>query len=1255
MKTRYALRLVATISLAGAAIALAAALAGGPRSRADDDPPGAPRLDGVDAPDAELIVRLRPALAGARPARPLAWARGGGVLLASRFGGADELAIVETPGGVRRQLTFGGADVTAAASTQRTAHVLIARAAEHGSTITLRDLAGDDERVLATSRERAPTLLIDGVHFAFHGTADGALGIHVGSLVKPEELRLVLPDDGSRPVAFSSDGARLLIERVAADGASAALHVLAIGTGELHVVGGEAASAVPGSATLTDRGAGVLFLATGEAGSLGPVLVEVASGAARSVGPLLPAGRLRAATASPRGAIAAIVEEDDGERLHVLDVRTGRRWRIAALPAGARIDAAIFAPTGDRLAVGLASPRTAGDVFVVVPGAEAGGAIVQAITSTETGGVPVRRLATPEIVRFPTFDDAADGERRTLAATVHRPLGWSTPRPVVIRFGSSPTALARRGYDPTRAYLVGELGVAVIEPELRGAGTPDQLLARVLDDGRRREHVLRDVGALLDWIAARPDLDAERVIVTGASYGGWLALASAAQHGERVRGAIAASPIIDLAAWASSDAARRTELGDPSDPAVRAVLDRLSPALHPTEIATPILIAHGADDRDVPLAGIEALIRAVRDAKRSAGLIVVPGAGHGSLGDEGRLALAAAGVAFVDRLLEPGRGEPAPSAGTPAPAKALPPAIAPAARLGSRALRHRRDVSALAFSPDGERLATGSVDGDVTIWNAATGAALLVPTGTPEGAVGAIAFDRDGGRVAVHAGGQVALLDAGSGEAIARLTDLPKGYEVGAMAFAPDGRAFGCAVTDGTVRLFDAETGKPKAELDARRLVPAIAFTPDGKRLVTGDSDGIIRIHDVDSGAAGTRIETGAPCVRLAVSRDGKRIVCAGEDGRVRLFDAASGASAGELEAKAGGGLAVTRDATRVVATDGATTRIISATAGGPAPIELPGGRAALSRDGLRVAIARGRTVRIVGALDGKIILDQPGHTERVGTVGWSPDGVSLTSGSDDGTVRLWKGTSAAGSSIPIGARAASLQWAPDGSFLAVGGDDGAVQILKPLAGEPARSIDTGVRQVFRIAVAPDGKRIAVAGALQEVRVLDVASGEQVAALKGRRTFFNAVAFSPDGRHVAAASHDGRARLYELDNGTEVRRFEGHRGRVVGIAYSPDGKLLATAGVDGKGIIHDVGTAAEVAVLEGHDGPVNAIAFSPDGAIVATAGRDGTVWIWAPKTGRAIARLTGADEAITDLVFHPDGRLLAAGSRDTTVLVWKLP
>ena len=333
---------------------------------------------------------------------------------------------------------------------------------------------------------------------------------------------------------------------------------------------------------------------------------------------------VESATISPDGTtIAVVFDRDASSRLELLDARTLSVRSRPELPAGQITDLQ-WHPSSRELGFTFGSVRTQADVFSV----DATSGVITRWTTSPIGGVDPAALPEPEIVRWKSFDG------RMISGVLYRPPSKFTGRrPVMVNIHGGPNdARERPRFQGRSAYFLNELGIAIVYPNVRGSFGFGRSFEK-LDDGRNREDAVKDVGALLDWIAEQRDLDPARVMVTGASYGGYMTYAVAARYPERIRCAFAGVAISNFVSYLENTEPgrqedRRAEYGDERDPSMRDFLLRVSPVTLASRIKTPLMIAHGRQDARVPIAQAESMHAAVKKNGTPSWLVIYEDAGH---------------------------------------------------------------------------------------------------------------------------------------------------------------------------------------------------------------------------------------------------------------------------------------------------------------------------------------------------------------------------------------------------------------------------------------------------------------------------------------------------------------------------------------------------------------------------------------------------------------------------------------------------
>jgi dipeptidyl aminopeptidase/acylaminoacyl peptidase len=228
------------------------------------------------------------------------------------------------------------------------------------------------------------------------------------------------------------------------------------------------------------------------------------------------------------------------------------------------------------------------------------------------------------------------------------------PHPVIIDIHGGPASQYRPQWSAFTQYLVNELGYVVVAPNVRGSSGYGRSFLK-LDDAALREDSVRDIGALLVWIGSQPDLDRSKVVVMGGSYGGYMALASLVHYSDRLAGGVDVVGISNFVTFLNNTAAyrrdrRRLEYGDERDPAMRAVLQNMSPLTNAAAIRKPLLIVQGINDPRVPVGESEQMMAKVRAGGGEVWYLAAKDEGHGFRKKANRDVYLATVAQFLRRL-----------------------------------------------------------------------------------------------------------------------------------------------------------------------------------------------------------------------------------------------------------------------------------------------------------------------------------------------------------------------------------------------------------------------------------------------------------------------------------------------------------------------------------------------------------------------------------------------------------------------------
>ena len=555
------------------------------------------------------------------------WLGRDSVLITTRFAETSQVHRVSFPLGMREQLTFFAEPVAGAAPAPDGRGFLFTKdvGGAEQYQIFYFDLARGGYRMLTDGRSRNtdPKWSNAGGRYVFSTTLRNGkdTDLHVGTL-DGKISTPVLEREGSWSVLdWSPDDQQLLVQKDIS-ATESELYLLGLKTRELTRFHPAKEAIAFGAARFARDGKGVYYIS--DEGSEFKQLrhEDLKTGANTILSANIPWDTEELAQSRGGTYLAYTANAGGISQLHVLDLKKGaKEVAVPGLPIGV-IGGLEFDLSGKKLGLYLNSPRSPTDVFSF----EIGGSKLTRWTRSETGGLDASTFTEPKLIEFKSFDD------RRIPAFLYKPAGKG-PFPVLVNIHGGPESQSLPVFAPITEYYVRELGMAVLYPNVRGSTGYGKSYLK-LDNGFKREDSVKDIGALLDWIAQQPELDARRVAVIGGSYGGYMSLATMTHYNERLRAGIDIVGISNFVTFLTNTSdyrrdLRRVEYGDERDAAMREHLQKISPSTNAGMISKPMFIVQGANDPRVPASEAEQMVKTIRDNQGEVWYLLAKDEGHG--------------------------------------------------------------------------------------------------------------------------------------------------------------------------------------------------------------------------------------------------------------------------------------------------------------------------------------------------------------------------------------------------------------------------------------------------------------------------------------------------------------------------------------------------------------------------------------------------------------------------------------------------
>ncbi|MBD2775277.1 eIF2A-related protein [Iningainema tapete] len=560
-----------------------------------------------------------------------------------------------------------------------------------------------------------------------------------------------------------------------------------------------------------------------------------------------------------------------------------------------------------------------------------------------------------------------------------------------------------------------------------------------------------------------------------------------------------------------------------------------------------------------------------------------------------------------------------------------------------RLLGHEASIQKVSFSPDGSILASASSgDSNIKLWRVVDGKEISALK-AHKGGVKSVSFSSDG-KMFASTGFRDHTIKIWNLEDSKLIITL-EGHKdrVSSVSFSPDNKTLVASdlKKNNNIKLWRVEDGKELQTFKSHEAgVYGVTFSPnpptplikggEGGLIASASKDRTVRLWSLNGKLLKTLFGHKDEVMGVSFSPDGKMLASASFDTTIKLW--------------------TIPDGKQIATLTGHQEKVFSVNFSPNPPTPLAKG----GEGGLIASAGADNTIKIWRMEDRKQIATLAGHTASVNSTSFSPDGLTLASGSNDSSIKLWSLESKEMKTL-IGHTAAvyGIGYSPDGKTLASGSGDNTIKVWNLEKRQQIKTLKGHENTINYVSYSPEGKMLASASLDQTIKIWNVANGKEIKTLRGHQDKVYGVTFSPDGKQIASVSSDHTIRLWSVAEGKEIKTIK-KKASFNSITFSPNGKKLVAASDDDTIKVFNLENDQEIMTLKGHQDAVHSISITPNGKQVVSGSRDNTIKLWSLESGKEITTFNGHTDRVIDVNISPNGKMLASASSDNSIKLWTM-